>query len=54
MKETKLGVGYVYAGTKVTAYKDGKQMTITATEKTDIGRFLEANFGIPTEKISFE
>ena len=54
LKETDLGVGFVYPGNKVTAYKDGKKMTITAEQKTDIGRFLEANFGIPTEVISFE
>ena len=51
LKETDLGVGFVYPGNKVTAYKDGKKMTITAEEKTDIGRFLEANFGIQTEVI---
>ena len=51
LKETDLGVGFVYPGNKVTAYKDGKKITITAEEKTNIGEFLEANFGIPTEVI---
>ena len=49
--ETDLGVGFVYPDNVVTAYKNGEKVTITVTEKTDIGRFLEANFGIKTEVI---
>ena len=49
--ETDLGVGFVYPENVVTAYKNGEKVTITVTEKTDIGRFLEANFGIRTEVI---